>query len=90
LLEIISPLAEHITQSSLTNKTVDKHLDNLWLLGGEIIRRVSRNKDYSTPAITNLKIAIGSDGGLYCRHLITLGLIPRSLLRHFGNATLSG
>jgi hypothetical protein len=59
LLEIMQPFAKHIAESNLSKKTINKHLNNLWLLGGEIIREVSLNEDYSTPAIRNLKKSIG-------------------------------
>ena len=69
LLEIMRPFAEHIAESNLSNKTVKKHLVNLWLLGGEIIRNVGLYEDYSTPAIKKLKDSVGSDGGPHCRHI---------------------
>jgi len=69
LLEIMRPFAEHISESNLSNKTVNKHLTNLWLLGGEIIRNVSLHEDYSTPALKKLKESVGSDGGPICRHI---------------------
>ena len=69
LLEIIRPFAEHIAESNLSNKTVNKHLTNLWLLGGEIIRNVSLHEEYSIPASKKLKKSVGSDGGPYCRHI---------------------
>src|SRR5690349_13891844 len=32
------PFIEHLAISSLSPKTIHRHIDNLWLLGGEIIR----------------------------------------------------
>jgi hypothetical protein len=32
------PFIEHLAVSSLSPKTIRRHVDNLWLLGGEIIR----------------------------------------------------
>jgi len=69
LLEIMRPFAEHIAESNLSNKTVKKHLTNLWLLGGEIIRNVSLHEEYSIPALEKLKQSVGSHGGPYCRHI---------------------
>lgn len=38
LLACLRPFIEHLTSSTLTPKTIRRHIDNLWLLGGEIIR----------------------------------------------------
>jgi hypothetical protein len=69
LLKEIRPVAEFLAESGLSKKTVKRHLSNLWLLGGEIIRDVSMSKKYSNPASEKLRSSIGSDGGPYCRHL---------------------
>ena len=69
LLEAMRPFAESLAESSLGEKTIRKHLTNLWLLGGEIIRDVSLYNEYSIPAVEILKQSIGLDGGPSCRHL---------------------
>ena len=38
LLVCLRPFIEHLASSSLSRKTIRRHVDNLWLLGGEIIR----------------------------------------------------
>ena len=38
LLTCFRPFIEHLAFSSLSPKTIRKHVDNLWMLGGEIIR----------------------------------------------------
>ena len=38
LLTCFRPFIEHLASSSLSPKTIRKHVDNLWILGGEIIR----------------------------------------------------
>ena len=38
LLACFRPFIAHLASSSLSRKTIQKHVDNLWLLGGEIIR----------------------------------------------------
>jgi hypothetical protein len=35
------PFIEHLAASSLSPKTIRRHMDNLWLLGGDIIRDLS-------------------------------------------------
>jgi len=63
------PFAIHLAQSNLSEKTIKKHYDNLWLLGGEIIRDVSVFDGYSVPAAEKLNFSVGEDGGPGCRHL---------------------
>src|SRR5216683_1390550 len=38
LLACFQPFIKQLASSSLSPKTIRKHVDNLWLLGGEIIR----------------------------------------------------
>ncbi len=71
LLEEFEPFAVFLVESGLTKKTIKRHLTNLWLLGGEIIRDVSLYDKYSIPAIDKIRQAVGDDGGPYCRHLDT-------------------
>jgi hypothetical protein len=37
LAACFQPFIEHLASSSLSPKTIRRHVDNLWLLGGEII-----------------------------------------------------
>ena len=69
LLEEFRPFAEQLALSGLAKKTIKKHLVNLFLLGGEIIRNVGIDDEYHIPPIEVLKISVGIDGGPYCRHL---------------------
>jgi hypothetical protein len=32
------PFLEHLAASALSSKTIQKHVDNMWVLGGEFIR----------------------------------------------------
>lgn len=38
LVEYFTPFLFHLAGSGLTKKTIQKHVDNVWVLGGEIIR----------------------------------------------------
>jgi len=38
LVACFRPFLEHLASTSLSHKTIRKHVDNLWALGGEIIR----------------------------------------------------
>lgn len=41
LLELFTPFLEHLRlDSGLARKTLRRHRDNLWMLGGDIIRRI--------------------------------------------------
>jgi len=69
LLEVFKPFAVFLAESGLSDKTVKRHLTNLWFLGGEIIRDVNLNNEYSIPAIERIRQSVDADGGPYCRHL---------------------
>ena len=38
LLILFRPFLEHLAASDLSPKTIQKHVDNMWALGGEFIR----------------------------------------------------
>jgi len=38
LLALVRPFLEHLAASDLSPKTIQKHVDNVWALGGEFIR----------------------------------------------------
>ena len=38
LLSLFRPFLEHLAASDLSPKTIQKHVDNMWALGGEFIR----------------------------------------------------
>lgn len=69
VLEAFRPFAESLLESGLTQKTVKRHLTNLWFLRGEIIRDVSLFNEYSIPAHDKLVQSKGTEGGPVCRHL---------------------
>ena len=71
ILDAIRPFVEKMIAEKANAKTIRMHLDNLWLLGGEIIRDVSSNGDYGIPPIKKLEAAVDSEGGPMCRHLDT-------------------
>jgi hypothetical protein len=69
LLEALRLFAEFLAEGGLAKKTIKRHLTNLWLLGGEIIRDVSLYSEYSTSASEKLRQSVGPDGGPHCRDL---------------------
>jgi hypothetical protein len=64
VLAFLRPFIEHLAASSLSPKTIRNHVDNLWILGGEIIRDL-----HYTPSLRKLdgarllREAIHADGG---------------------------
>jgi hypothetical protein len=64
LLACFRPFIEHLAVSSLSPKTIRNHVDNLWILGGDIIRDL-----HYSPSLRKvdgdrlLREAIHADGG---------------------------
>jgi hypothetical protein len=71
LLKHFEPFVFEITTGQLAKKTKKKHIDNLWLAGGELIRRISDEENYNIDPKELILECFGDDGGLYCRHLET-------------------
>jgi hypothetical protein len=69
LLAVIRPFAEDLIARGLKRRTIQRHLEYLWLLGGEIIRDVGMDDQYDIPPVRRIREAVGLDGGPYCRHL---------------------
>ena len=71
ILLAMAPFIAEITKSKLTKKTIQKHINNIWQLGGEIISRMNRgdeeNKTLEGKAI--LLKYIDEYEGPYCHHL---------------------
>jgi len=72
LVEEIRPFIEHLIGSGLNRKTIKRHIDNLWLLGGELIRDLNDDDSLRRKSALDLiRDNVGEDGGPYCRHLDT-------------------
>lgn len=71
--EILVELKEFINfiiSKGYKPKTIKKHIDNLWLLGGELIDKLDRDSSLrEIPAKEFLFQNIGPDGGPYSKHL---------------------
>jgi hypothetical protein len=64
LLTELRPLIEHLASSNLSPKTIRRHVDNLWLLGGEIIRDLHEDPPLrKLSAQRLLRKAVYEDGG---------------------------
>ncbi len=64
LVACFRPFIEHLASSSLSPRTVRHHVDNLWLLGGEIIRDLNNDPSQRKVAAQQLlRNVVGVDGG---------------------------
>ena len=64
LVACFRPFLEHLASSTLSPKTIRRHVDNLWLLGGEIIRDLNDDPSQRKVAVHKLlRDAIRADGG---------------------------
>src|SRR6202161_3123320 len=64
LVACFRPFIEHLASSSLSPKTIRQHVDNLWLLGGEIIRDLNYDPSLRKMAADRLlRNVIHENGG---------------------------
>jgi hypothetical protein len=72
IIAIFEPFIQSLILEKLNKKTFERHIDNLWLLGGELIRLI--NQDQNNRDIEPLELMmenIRHDRGPYCGHLQT-------------------
>ena len=63
LVACFRPFLQHLSERHLSHKTVRKHVNNLWVLGGEIIRDLNDTPSLRTAPIDALVFAAVEDGG---------------------------
>jgi hypothetical protein len=64
LVACFRPFLEDVVASDLSPKTIQKHVDNVWALGGEIIRDLNENPSLrSKPIEQVLADRIDEEGG---------------------------
>jgi len=72
IIHIFRPFIENLIKAAYTEKTIWRHIDNLWLLGGEIVREINMDPDLRDTDARNLLMeTIGDHGGPPCWHLNT-------------------
>ncbi len=65
LVEYFTPFLLHLAASGLTKKTIQKHVDNVWTLGGEIIRDLQETpKLRKKPVNEIVQALLENDGSL--------------------------
>src|SRR6266404_5216368 len=68
LVACFRPFLEYLVNSSLSRKTIRKHVDNLWLLGGEIIRDLNETSSLRKLPVERLLLNTVADGGPLLYH----------------------
>ena len=64
LVACFRPFLEHLVASHLSRKSIRKHTDNLWVLGGEIIRDLNETPSLRKAPVERLLFdVIDDDGG---------------------------
>jgi hypothetical protein len=69
VVEIFGPFLRHLLRLKLSGKTLRKHRDNLWLLGGEIISGLHKNpRRRKLPMVQVVSAAVDDEGGPLISH----------------------
>ena len=64
IVAVFTPFLLHLLAQGLTRKTLNLHRDNLWLLGGEIIRDINDTpKLRKRPVVELILEAVANDEG---------------------------
>jgi hypothetical protein len=80
LVACLRPFLEDLVASDLSPKTIQKHVDNLWALGGEIIRDLNEDPSLRRKSIEQiLDDRIDDEGGPLVYALESEELLQRSL-----------
>ena len=69
LIVEIKPFVAFLIESKLSERTIKRHVDNLWFLGGEIIRGVAMGDEYDFDPLEKLKDSVSSVGGMFCKYI---------------------
>ena len=62
------PFLEHLVSLGLSRKTMRKHVDNLWVLGGEMIRDLHETPALRKVPVESLVFNVIQDGGPILYH----------------------
>ena len=63
LVQCFRPFLHHLLECQLSRNTLRKHVNNLWVLGGEIIRKLNDTPSLRKVPIHDLVSAVVEDGG---------------------------
>ena len=63
LVTLFRPFLEHLAMSNLSPKTIQKHVDNMWVLGGEIITELNYTPSLRKAPVEKVLADLIKDGG---------------------------
>ena len=63
LLTLFRPFLENLAASDLSPKTIQKHVDNMWALGGEFIRDLNYDQSLRKRPVEQHLLEMIEDGG---------------------------
>ena len=64
LVECFTPFLLHLAASGLAKTTIQRHVNNLWILGGEVIRDLNEDPSLRKIPVEQLvRQVVGKDGG---------------------------
>src|SRR5215469_12577217 len=63
LVACFRPFLEHLISSDLSPKTIQKHVDNVWALGGEIIRDLNETPSLRKKPMEKILLDLIDDEG---------------------------
>ncbi len=67
ILEVFKPFIRFMIRQGLSRKTIRNHIDNLWVLGGELIRQLNYHDSLRKSSVKSLIAdSVCGDGGPYC------------------------
>ncbi len=97
IIEVLTPFLLSLLDQGLARKTVGRHRDNLWVLGGELVRRRYEDDELARLDVTDaLQQLIEADGGpLICPRISeseqdSLDATCRKLHRFLRDSTIAG
>ena len=69
IVTVLTPFIEYLIKQGLTKRTLKRHVDNLWALGGEIITGINWDESLRKVSAKDLVIdAIDEEGGPLLRN----------------------
>jgi hypothetical protein len=68
LLVLFRPFLEYLAASDLSPKTIQKHVDNMWALGGEFIRNLHSDSSLRKKPVEQVLLQMIEYGGPLLYH----------------------
>ena len=68
LVRLFRPFLEHLAASNLSPKTIQKHVDNVWALGGEFIRDLHNDASLRRRPVDQALLKMIESGGPLLYH----------------------